>query len=190
MSLASNTRFLSAWLNNPLQTGAVLPSGQALARALAAQVDPAAAGVVELGAGTGAVTAALLERGVAPERLLLVERSPLLHAEIQRRFAGLRAVLGDAARLRRLLQQAGFGPPDAVVSSLPLLSMPPRTRLRVLSEIAAMLPPGGTLVQFTYGPRPPLAPALAQGLGLAGERVARVLANVPPAAVWVYRKRG
>ena len=53
--------FIRSWLEKPLSTGAVLPSGKALARTMARYVDPLATGpVIELGPGTGAVTEALV----------------------------------------------------------------------------------------------------------------------------------
>jgi len=60
-------RFLHSWLQNPLRTGAVSPSGRALAKTMAGFVDPKQDGpVIELGPGTGPVTSALIARGVAP----------------------------------------------------------------------------------------------------------------------------
>lgn len=56
MSNGHNRQFLSAWLRNPMQTGALLPSGSGLARAMAAQVVPGPGMVVELGTGTGVIT--------------------------------------------------------------------------------------------------------------------------------------
>lgn len=174
-------QFLSAWLRNPMQTGALLPSGSGLARAMAAQVVPGQGTVVELGTGTG--------RGLAAERLVLVEKDPLLFAGLERRFPNVAGVCGDAARLKKLLSRAGVGCCSTLVSSLPLLSMHCLTRLRVLSEIFGVLDSCGTLVQFTYSPLPPIPDALARALGVSGTRVARVLCNLPPAAVWVYTKQ-
>lgn len=185
----ANGSFLSAWLNDPLQTGALLPSGTRLAQAMAAQVDPGRGDVVELGVGTGAITRALLARGVPPERLILVEKNPALFHTLARSFPGVAAQLGDAARLRRLLDGAGGVRPAALVSSLPLLSMAPRQRLRVLLEMIASLAPDGVLVQFTYSPLPPIPETLAGALGISGSRAARVFSNLPPAAVWVYARR-
>src|SRR3954466_4300315 len=69
--------FIRHWIDKPLSMGAVTPSGKLLARAMARCVDPAVAGpVIELGSGTGAVTKALVERGVEPSRLVLVEFNP------------------------------------------------------------------------------------------------------------------
>ncbi len=71
-----DARFLLSWLKSPLRMGSVTPSSPVLARAMAAYVDPKSKGpVIELGPGTGPVTAALIERGIDPSRLVLVEYS-------------------------------------------------------------------------------------------------------------------
>ena len=132
MNHAHNVQFLSAWFRNPRQAGALLPSGASLAQAMAAAVDPGRGLVIELGVGTGAITRALIARGVTPEQLILVEKDPALFGEMERRFPGVVALQGDAAHLGRLLSRAGAGRPGTLVSSLPLLSMKRRQRLRVL----------------------------------------------------------
>ena len=83
--------FLRAWLESPLRTGAQLPSGRDLSNAMAAPVDPAARGaVVELGAGTGAVTQALVDRGVHPKRLVLIEANPQFCGLLSERYGEAR----------------------------------------------------------------------------------------------------
>ncbi|HEV2651320.1 MAG TPA: hypothetical protein VGU69_08680, partial [Rhizomicrobium sp.] len=65
-----NLQFLRRLVANPSGVSSVFPSIPALARAIAAQVDPSIPGtVLELGPGTGAVTRALLARGILPSRL-------------------------------------------------------------------------------------------------------------------------
>lgn len=188
VGLRLNPHFLSAWLRHPLQTGALVPSSDRLAVAMAAQVGTGGGLILELGAGTGAVTAALLARGITPCRLLVLEKDPDLVRELVRRFPGLPVVEEDATRIKGVVQQAGAQQVDAVVSSLPLLSMRGLTRTRVLAQAFALLRPNAPLVQFTYSPLPPIPPALTAALGITGERVARVLRNFPPANVWVYRR--
>ncbi len=188
MNITMNKQFLSAWLRNPLQTGSLLPSGTSLAQTMAAQVRPCDGMVVELGVGTGAITLALLQRGLAPRELVLVEKDPSLAGLLAQRFSQTLVLCGDAGRLKRLLVSSDVEYPDTVVSSLPLLSMPGLTRLRVLSQIVSILKPGGKLVQFTYSPLPPIPADLAQALGVSGSRIARIPWNLPPAAVWVYER--
>lgn len=134
MDLVERTHFLTAWLRNPVQTGALWPSGQPLARAMARHADLHRAGpVAELGAGTGVITRALIALGLAPEQLVLVEKDPLLFAAFERRFPEAAVLCGDATRLKGLLNSAGVGCCGTLVSSLPLLSMHRLTRTRVLN---------------------------------------------------------
>jgi phosphatidylethanolamine/phosphatidyl-N-methylethanolamine N-methyltransferase len=183
----SRPQFFSAWVRNPLQMGAIAPSGDQLAAAMAAQVADVSGTVIELGAGTGAVTAALLARGIHPQQLLVVERDQRLAAQLARLFPTLRIIHGDAARLEKATRPFAAGPVDAVVSSLPLLSLHPVTRTRALLQAFALMRPGGRFIQFTYGPRAPIPERTALAMGVRGVRVARILRNLPPAAVWVYR---
>jgi phosphatidylethanolamine/phosphatidyl-N-methylethanolamine N-methyltransferase len=92
---------------------------------------------------------------------------------------------GDAAQLRTLLAPLGIARASAVVSSLPLLSMPRRLRARILEESVALLGPQGRLVQYTYGLVSPLA---RRDFGLTGEVTARIWRNLPPAMVWRFRR--
>lgn len=189
---AGTALFLKRWLRRPFAMGAVVPSGRLLAEAMAETTKAALEGrpghVVELGAGTGKVTKALLAAGIAPERLILIERDGELAAFLRRHFPGPRIVEGDAARLSRLLGDHGVAPVAAVVSSLPLLSLPAEVVKGIVGGVFEALPRGGALVQFTYGPTPPVPRELRQSLRLVGARGHRIWRNVPPAVVWTFRK--
>jgi phosphatidylethanolamine/phosphatidyl-N-methylethanolamine N-methyltransferase len=178
--------FLASWLKAPQRMGAVVPSGRGLARAMAREINPYGPGnVIELGGGTGSITRALLERGVKPDRLIVVERDPKLAALLRQRFPGVKVMRGDAASLGALLEPLGLQRIDAVVSSLPLLSMPKPVRRRIVEESFALLGERGRFVQFTYGVA---APFPAPEWGLAGEVADRIWANFPPATVWRFRR--
>jgi len=153
---------------------------------MAREVAPHGTGfVVELGGGTGSITRALLERGVPPCRLVVVERDYTLAALLRKRFSGLKIVRGDAGELAALLEPLGITEVDTVVSSLPLLSMPKSLCRRIVRESVALLGAGGSFIQFTYGVASPL-PAL--DFGLVGEVADRIFFNFPPAAVWRFRR--
>jgi phosphatidylethanolamine/phosphatidyl-N-methylethanolamine N-methyltransferase len=187
--LRNNLRFLSLWLQRPARLGAVMPSSRSLAVAMAADVDPAAAGaVVELGGGTGNITAALLETGIAARDIVVIEREPSLCRVIAKRFPEIRVICGDATKLRSLLRAAGVGPIKAVVSGLPLLSIPKKAERMIVAQAFAVLARDGVLIQFTYGPKAPVSRPIATALGILGERSHWVLDNLPPAAVWRYRR--
>ena len=98
---AESALFFRHWLRHPLEIGAFLPSSAAVGRAMAKAVAFDRPGMVlELGGGTGAVTASLLDTGCAPDRLIVVEREPALAATLRRRFKKLEIVqaIGIAAR--------------------------------------------------------------------------------------------
>src|ERR1700749_221686 len=176
-------RFLARMIARPVHTGAVAPSSRALPIAMAAQIDPGAAlPVLELGPGTGVVTEALLERGVAPERLTSIEYDASFAALVQQRFPRVRVITGDAFDLDKTL--GARQPLAAVVSSLPLIKFSNEMRLGLLDNIFARLQPGAPFVQFSYRLRPPVTPPP----GVALQRAAVVWLNLPPARVWVYTR--
>lgn len=179
--------FLRSWIEKPLTTGAVMPSSKVLARTMAAYVDPNSNGpVVELGPGTGAVTQALVERGVDPARLVLVEFNPTFCRMLRARYPAATVVQGDAYRLRHLLETTLREPADAIVSGLPLVTKPMRTRVRLISEAMTVLRPGAPFVQFTYAMVPPIPKGLS---GIRAEASPLIWLNLPPARVWIYRGR-
>jgi phosphatidylethanolamine/phosphatidyl-N-methylethanolamine N-methyltransferase len=181
-------QFLVMWAKAPRSMGAVLPSSRALARAMAQQAKHSTnATVVELGAGTGIVTHALLEAHIAPEHLLVVEREPVLVDVLHTQFPSLRVVHGDAQHLLALLQEHSIEKTGCVVSSLPLLNMPQHVREAIEAQMVTALDKGGVIVQFTYGMMSPIPRSRWVALGIYGRRVRRVVANIPPATVWVFK---
>ena len=189
---ADEARFFKAWFENPLITGAVSPSGRFLARMMARYVDPASTGpIIELGPGTGPVTQALLQRGIAPERLVLVEYDLAFCRLLQRRFPGVTVVQGDAYNLPDTLAGVLSEPAAAIVSSLPLLNRPDADRVSLLSDAFDLMSPDGCFVQFTYGmisPMPRGKKMDAGPLTYSAEASPPVWLNLPPARVWTYRR--
>jgi phosphatidylethanolamine/phosphatidyl-N-methylethanolamine N-methyltransferase len=182
-ALIDSLAFLRAWLGAPLRVAALAPSGEALARLITAGISEQQAPVIELGAGTGVFTRALLARGVPEDQLALVEFDANLAQLLQKRFPRAQVLTLDAARLRGAAIFGG-APAGAVVSGLPLLSMPPRRITAVLAAAFGCLRPGAPLYQFTYGMRCPVPARIMTRLGLSAEPVGRTLANLPPAAVY------
>jgi phosphatidylethanolamine/phosphatidyl-N-methylethanolamine N-methyltransferase len=184
--LDDEVRFIRSWIEKPLSIGAVTPSGKVLARTMARYVDPEAPGpVIELGPGTGPVTEALIQRGVHPSRLVLVEFNPAFCRLLRTRYPAATVVQGDAYALRRLLGDFLRQPAAAVVSGLPLATKPLRTRLRLIHDAFALLAPAAPFVQFTYLALSPIPKSLA---GVSAVPSEPIWLNVPPARVWVYRK--
>jgi len=180
--------FLRRWLKNPMGIGAIAPSSRRLADAMASQVPvEGKLPVIELGGGTGVITAALLRAGIAANRLVVVERDPALHRMLHERYPQLRVVLGDAAHLGAALRPLGIGQAAAIVSGLPLLAMPRPVQDEIVRGVFALLAPGAPFIQFTYGPYSPIS---RERNGISGAVARRIAANLPPASVWVYRQAG
>jgi phosphatidylethanolamine/phosphatidyl-N-methylethanolamine N-methyltransferase len=187
LRLDDEVRFLRSWIEKPLHMGAVMPSGRLLARTMAQYVDTRSEGpVVELGPGTGAITSALIERGVDQSRLVLVEYNPGFCALLRDRYPRAKVVQGDAYALRDSLRKVLTAPASAVVSGLPLVTKPMLTRLKLIRDAFAALAPGAPFVQFTYSVAPPIPKSLP---GVSTEASERIWMNLPPARVWVYRRR-
>jgi phosphatidylethanolamine/phosphatidyl-N-methylethanolamine N-methyltransferase len=185
LRLDDEMQFIRTWIEKPISTGAVMPSSRVLARAMARYVDPNSSGpVIELGPGTGPVTEALVRHGVDPARLILVEFNPDFCRLLRTRYPAATVVQGDAYRLRRLLETYVDEPAAAVVSGLPLVTKPLRTRLRLISDAMTLLAEGAPFVQFTYAMLPPIPKELS---GIRAEASELIWMNLPPARVWVYR---
>jgi phosphatidylethanolamine/phosphatidyl-N-methylethanolamine N-methyltransferase len=185
-AVADEVRFLCNWMGRPLTTGAVSPSGKALTKLMASFVDPAdPRPVVELGPGTGVVTKALLDRGVAPERLVSIEFNPDFCALLRKRFAGVSIIEGDAYTLGETLKGTVDGEISAVVSSLPLFTRPFEMRRALILEALDRMPAGRPLIQFSYALVPPVP---AEPGRFTVEHTHWVVMNLPPARVWLYRR--
>lgn len=180
--------FFRAWLSAPLRVASVTPSGRALSSLITTEISAETGTVIELGPGTGVFTEALLHRGVSEENLVLVEYGPEFANQLSDRFPAARTVQMDAARLRKLPLHAN-APVGAVVSGLPVLSMPFRRVHAILDGAFSHLRHGGAFYQFTYGPRCPVARPLLERLGLKATYVGRTFANIPPAAVYRITRR-
>src|ERR1700709_1466478 len=185
--LDDEVRFLRSWIEKPLHMGAVMPSGKLLARTMAQYVDVNSEGPgVELGPGTGAITSALIDRGVDQRRLVLVEYNPGFCALLRDRYPQGKVVQGDAYALRDSLWNVLSAPASAVVSGLPLVTKPMLTRLKLIRDAFVAMSPGSPFVQFTYSVAPPIPKSLP---GVSTEASELVWCNLPPARVWVYRRR-
>jgi phospholipid N-methyltransferase len=174
--------FIKGWIRNPLAMGALAPSGKSLAKLMARDIG-AGSRVLELGAGTGTVTKALLTNGVAPTDLYLVERDPQFVKILQRRFPRCHVVATDAVELD--LPPEADGAFDFVVSGLPLLCFSPDKRCRVVQRALQLLKPNGQVHQFTYAGRCPIDKDLRALLRVDSTLLGIAPLNLPPA--FVYR---
>lgn len=190
MKRNSELMFFSKWFTAPLRVASVTPSGAPLARAMASALPAGDGVVVELGGGTGPITHALLEAGVSPDQLVVIERDAQFCDHLVRRFPGITVHQGDALDLAALMEDLAVDiPVRAVVSGLPLLSMKAETQTRLLQQALRITGGTGPMIQFSYSLASPLRTSVEQRLGLASRCVAQVWRNVPPAKVWTYEGR-
>jgi phosphatidylethanolamine/phosphatidyl-N-methylethanolamine N-methyltransferase len=186
-SLRERLMFFGLWLKAPTKIGAVAPSGPKLAAAMVRAAGDLSEGIVlELGGGTGPMTRALLESGVAPERLIVFELDENLAAVLEKSVPGVTVLRADAGQADQILRAMGHDRVAAVVSSLPLVSMPVPVREKILRASFALLGPRGRYVQFTYSPVSPVSDEILKSLNLSKQRMEWIADNVPPATVWCY----
>lgn len=193
VDLHSTRTFLRQWLRDPVKMASVTPSGRRLTRLMVGQLPAGCSRVVEIGAGTGVFTRALLDHSIAPSGLLVVEINPDLADFLRRRFPAVSVVCADARHLDALAAEHGLlrdGKLDAVVSGLGMLSMNRALRVDILRAAFAALSDEGRFIQFTYGPASPVRPRERAALGLGVRRAGATLRNLPPASVYVYERNG
>jgi phosphatidylethanolamine/phosphatidyl-N-methylethanolamine N-methyltransferase len=183
VTAANPAMFFRRWLSNPLQMGSVIPSSAALCRRIVGQVRRAPdEAVLELGAGTGVVSRALLAAGIPADRLLVVEIVPEMAEHLRRTLPGAHVIEGDARHLPELIPAAWHGRIGSVVCGIPLVLLPFAEQRRFLDAIEAVAPGRGFL-HFSYCATSPLP---ARRHRLAARREAWTPLNFPPASVWRY----
>lgn len=183
--------FFRQWLKAPLTTAAVSPSSKELAAEMLSQLPDGARKVIELGGGTGVFTEALLERGIAPENLLVFELNESLHLHLMQRFPQTRIVCADALSTARVVERERFaqaGEVDAVISGLGLLSMSAELQQGILEGAFSVMGAQGRFIQFTYGPTNPVKREVMRELHLSAKRTGFTVWNVPPASVYVITR--
>jgi phosphatidylethanolamine/phosphatidyl-N-methylethanolamine N-methyltransferase len=181
--------FFLRWLRNPRSVGAVLPSSSGLGNAMAAQLSELHVDeyVLELGPGTGPVTRALCRAGVRQDRLVIIEREHAFIEKLKHDFPEALVLEGDARDLISMLHAHNVRQVAAVVSSLPLLSIPKAIRDVVVHEAFKALKPNGVFIQFTYGLLSPVPRHLQRDVGIRGKIAKHIWRNFPPARVWRYQ---
>jgi len=157
---------------------------------MAKQVTPAADKlVVELGAGTGSVTQALLKQGIQPHNLIVIESDPVFCKKLRTKFPDIQILNVDASRLEQVFRRHRIDNISAIISSLPLLSLDRRTQEAVLTQSFSLLGLEGEFIQFTYGVGSPIRKWHRHLLDIDGHTVKQVWRNIPPATIWRYKQR-
>lgn len=175
--------FLKELMSNPSAVGAAFPSTTHLANAIAKLVPKNMNGyIIELGGGTGVVTKALLKQGFHKDKIIVIERSKSLTEHLQKRFPGVDIINGDAQDIETLLS-GKINQISAIVSSLPLRSLPDDVVKNIGQALVATLQPEVPFIQFTYSPRKTYS-NLPNGLKRQSSKL--VLFNLPPARIDIF----
>lgn len=178
--------FFRRWLANPLKVGSIVPSSYALAQLVASHIHRGSDDyVLEIGAGTGAITRALIDAGLPADRLILVELDPKMSAVLAERFHGIRIITGDATKLIEILPESVRGRITTVVSGLPMIGRPREFHQAIVDACFGVMRPGGAILQYTYSPVSPLP---RKQLGITGKLMGWAASNLPPASVWRFTR--
>ncbi len=186
--------FLAAVLRSPATGGAGAPSAPHLAARLAAVVPQAGEPVViELGPGTGSVTAVIEHRLAGRGRHVAVEIDLVLAKYLRAEYPAVEVLVGDAAKLEQLLAEHQVPAADAVVSGLPWSLIDADEQRAIVEATARSLRPGGAFTTFAYLHALSMTRA-RQFRALLDEVFDEVLTtrtvwwNVPPAVTYVCRR--
>ena len=181
---ANKSLFFRRWLRNPLQMGSIIPSSPALCRKIAAAVERGPDEyVLELGAGTGVLSAALIAAGVPANKLIVVEIVPEMAQFLRESLPGVNVICGDAFDLNNTLPAHMQSQIGTAICGIPLVMLPLERQEAFRDAVEAVAPGKGFLL-YTYCATSPLPYGK---LGMAARRMAFTLANFPPASVWRYR---
>ena len=178
--------FLRRWLTNPLQMGSIIPSSPKLGELIARNIDKQSNSVIlELGAGTGAITKSLIKAGISAGRIAVVEIVPEMADHLRTKFAETTVLQADAFNLPIHLLKETATEIGTVICGIPLVLLSEAKQRQFIQQVEAVAPGRGFLL-YTYCITSPLP---YRTLGLEARRLAWTPLNFPPASVWHYRPK-
>lgn len=184
LRMANLPLFFRRWLSDPLQMGSIIPSSRVLSSRIARLAAAGGHGhIVEIGAGTGVISRALIEAGVAPERIVLVEIVPEMAEHLRRALPGTNVLCADAFTLPQHVPARILGDITSVICGIPLVMLPIEKQRQFVQAVEGIAPGLGFLL-YTYCITSPLP---YRELGLSAVRETWTPMNFPPASVWRYR---
>ncbi|MDP2310904.1 MAG: methyltransferase domain-containing protein [Pseudomonadota bacterium] len=136
--------FLKAAARRPLGVATVFPTSSALARRLITPLTQSPPGrVIELGAGTGAITRHLVD--AAPGQVTALEIDPELARFLRSHLGDIRVVCAPAEDMGHVVEPRTA---RAVVASLPWTMLSPLTQERIFAAVHKALVPGGVFATY------------------------------------------
>ncbi len=183
--IANDLRFLKGWVKQPKSVGSITPTNKQAAELMTSLIPHnSELPILELGPGTGPITKAILNSGIAPEQLISIEYNKDFYNHLSQTYPGVTFIQGDAFDLKKTLEDYSGQKFSAILSGLPLLNFSSDKRAKFIEDGLSWLAPGAPFIQLCYGPRPPVK---AQKGKFTAYPSKWVLSNVPPARFWVYK---
>ncbi|MBE9916376.1 methyltransferase [Paenibacillus donghaensis] len=184
-SIQEKVLFLYKFSQAPKQIGSITPSSAFLAKKMLESVDWNQVGhIAELGAGTGAITKYIEAVNLKHAHVLLFEKDSLLRSQIAESFPAY-SCYEDACKLTEALQNEQIEQLDCILSGLPFFNFPQDLRDQLMEQIVTSLKPGGLFIAFQYSQQ--MRKQLSSLFDI--EHIHYVPLNIPPAFVYVCRKR-
>lgn len=177
--------FLRKFLKEGKRVASIAPSSKALAKSLCRHVDPLRPQViVELGAGTGAVTKVAVQRMHPDSRLIAVEIDPQFAAILRQSCPRAQVLCCDAFDLAAQLDAMKIQSIDLLLSGLPTPSLPRRIN-EVVLDLFSQRATNAYFSQLTVMPWvfKPMYQKLFEEVDFD-----LIPANIPPGGVYHCRK--
>jgi len=164
-SLSETVMFLGRFIAQPDSVGAVAPSSRKLADALCLYVKPGQPGekryILEVGAGTGAVTQQIVSRLGSADHLDVVELDNDMAVSLQKKYGNNSQVNVVNDSITRWQPSYRY---DAVVVGIPFNALPFAIVQEIWQHTVALVAPGGVFAYFAYAGLPFLKKAFLSGV--------------------------
>ncbi len=186
--------FFQVMLRNPIGVSAVAPSSQKLAEAMAQdlQLKPDES-LIELGPGTGALTAQIRRILPASDAYLGIELEGEFVRHLQGRFPDLTFVQNTVAQAHQVHAESGLPPAKAIISGLAISTLPEPVQIDLIKNIDRLMTPGSLFRMFQYVHAYPFPSSIRfrqrmRELFTSYERSRIVFKNIPPAYVLTWQR--
>ena len=179
--------FLSHFIRNPKEVGAISPSSIFLTNEIIKNIDfEKSKNIVELGSGLGAFTKVILKKSKPSARLLCFEVNEKFCEYLNNRIKDKRLTIVRtcAEDVNKSLKMLGMHEADCVVSGLPFRNFSDAKKMKILKEVRNSLSDNGTFILFQY------TNGLSKMLESCFAKVERAFVplNIPPAFVYKCEK--
>ena len=154
------TLFFRRWLANPLQMGSIIPSSPRLGELIARNIDKQSNSLIlELGAGTGAITKSLIKAGISPGRIAVVEIVPEMADHLRTKFPKTTVLQADAFNLPNQLLKDSATEIGTVICGIPLVLLSEAKQRQFIQQVELVAPPQVRSSLPTVWPSPASWPA-------------------------------